>query len=105
MTDLLKEIIATDQAARARVAEAQQAQAEAYASIAAQKQALILEKKAKAQRQAEEIGKRRRIAGEGALAAVRADNETILNRMNALYAENGGRWVSEIVAAVLAAED
>ncbi|MBR1811320.1 MAG: hypothetical protein IJ766_06715 [Clostridia bacterium] len=101
MTDLLKEIIDVDKAARERLAAAQAEKNEAYASIASRKEALINEEKRKARKKAEEISQKNRAEGEEALRSVREKNSTIAEKMNALYAENKERWITEIVDGVL----
>ncbi len=101
MTDLLKEIIDVDKAARERVAAAQKERSEAYVAVSSQREALIAEEKQKALAQAEEISRENRAAARAALETVREKNKAILDKMNRQYAENKERWVAGIVDGVL----
>ncbi len=101
MTDLLKEIIDVDKAARERVAAAQNERNEAYLSVSVQKETLIRDEKEKARRAAEEQSRENRKTAESALQALRRKNETIAAQMDALYAENKERWIADVVAGAL----
>ena len=101
MTDLLKEIIAVDKTARARLAAAEEDRAEAYATLSAKKEALSEEEKRQARKQAEEISLQNKKEGEMRLEALREKNKAVIEKMEQLYAEKKEEWISDITAAVL----
>ena len=101
MTDLLKEIIDVDRAARERVAAAQNERNEAYLSVSAQKEALIRDEKEKARMAAEEQSRENRKAAENALQTLREKNAALMEQMDALFAENRERWVADVVSGAL----
>ncbi|MBQ6019227.1 MAG: hypothetical protein IJL26_03510 [Clostridia bacterium] len=101
MTDLLKEILDVDRAARERVATAQNERNEAYLSVSVQKETLIRDEKEKARRAAEEQSLENRKTAESALQALREKNGRIMRQMDALYGENRERWVADVVASAL----
>lgn len=101
MTDLLKEIIDVDKAARDRVAAAQNERNEALISASSQKEALIKKEKEKARAAAEELSRKDRAAAELTLQAVRERNGTILQKMDDLYAEKKEQWIEDVVRGVL----
>lgn len=101
MTDLLKEIIDVDKAARERVAAAQHERSEAYLSASSQKEKLIRDAKENARKAAEEQSRENRAAGETALQAIRERNRAIIEKMDALCAENKERWIDCVVQGVL----
>ena len=103
MSDLLKEIVQVDQDARKRLEQAQNERAEAYAGMAARKEALIGEEKQKARKRAEAMGEMGKAAGEQRLAAIRERSAAVLEKMNSEYRQKKDEWVEDIVAGVLSA--
>ncbi|MBR5427884.1 MAG: hypothetical protein IK118_06005 [Clostridia bacterium] len=101
MTDLLKEIIDVDKAARERVAAAQNERNEAYLSVSEKKEALIRSEKEKSRKAAEEQSRENRKTAESALQALREKNSAITAQMDALLEENRERWISDVVAGAL----
>ncbi len=103
MTDLLKEIIEVDKAARARLDAAKEEKAGVYASIASEKDNLIREEKQKARKKAERISEQGRADSEKSLERLREKNKLILGKMEDRYLQNKEKWVDGIVGRVTGA--
>lgn len=100
MQDLLKQIVDMDQEARRITEAAQQEKINSEKEIAAKREQIRQQYMMKARKRIEGNEPKERAAAEADWEIINKKNEEISKKLDALYAENGDRWVAEIVARV-----